>query len=122
MWKFLRAAGIAALALGAGACGGYGGSSPTNPSTPPADAIVVDIVGINGAKSFSPNPSTIPAGRSVVWRNLDGTTHHIVLDRGGVDTGNIQPGGLSGAMALPAPGAYHCTIHPEMVGTLVSGQ
>ena len=121
MWKFLRATGVAALALGTGACGGYNGSSPTSPSTPPADAIVIDIVGINGAKSFSPNPSTIPAGRAVVWHNVDGTTHHIVLDRGAFDTGNIQGGGFSAAMTLPASGPYHCTIHPEMVGTLVAG-
>jgi plastocyanin len=122
MCRFLTAAGLAAIILGVSACsGGYGGSSPTTPSgssAPPPDAIVITIVGINGAQSFSPNPATVPAGRTVVWHNVDTTTHHVVLNDGELDTGNIGPGAYSAPMGLVAPGPYHCSIHPEMVGTV----
>jgi hypothetical protein len=35
------------------------------------------------------------------------------------DAGDIGPGRYSSAMMLPAPGGYHYSIHPDMVGTLV---
>jgi plastocyanin len=113
---------IAAAALGASACGGYGGGAPGGPDeldTPPAGAIVISVVGERGALSFSPNPATVPAGQLVSWHNVDNTVHHIVLNDGRLDAGNIGPGRYSRAMTLPAPGGYHCSIHPDMVGTLV---
>jgi len=115
--------GSAALALWVAGCGGYGGSTgnPAGPSgnpAPPSDAIVINIVSENGAQSFSPNPSSIPNGRTVVWHNIDRTIHHVVLDDRSVDTGNLEPGAFSAPMTLGAVGGYHCSIHPAMVGTL----
>ena len=51
MRRLLTAAALAASILGVSACGGSGGGvlPPTAPSPPPpADAITIDIVGING--------------------------------------------------------------------------
>jgi len=112
-------AAMAALVLGLCAVGGCN-SAPTGPDTTsaPPDAIVIDILGMNGDRSFSPNPSTIPAGRTVVWHNLDIDTHRIVLDAGGLDTGDIGPGRFSPPMPLPADNPYHCSIHPSMIGAL----
>jgi hypothetical protein len=31
---------------------------------------------------------------------------------------NLDPGAFSSSVLLEATGAYHCTIHPEMVGTI----
>lgn len=110
------AATTAALTLALSACGGY--TTPTNPTSEPtvaADAVMIDIIGIAGDQSFSPNPAIIPAGRTVVWHNADRTTHRVVLNDGQIDTGNIAPGGFSAPMTLTASG-YHCSIHPEMVG------
>ena len=120
MRGMFAAAGLAALALSVSACAGYGSASPTDPNTsaPPPDAITINIVGINGSQSFSPNPATVPAGRSVVWHNTDSVTHRVVLDDGELDTGNIGPGRFSAPMALIAPGPYHCSIHPEMKGRI----
>jgi|KBSSwiStaDraftv2_1062776.scaffolds.fasta_scaffold58443_4 plastocyanin len=121
MRGFLAAAGLAALALSVAACGGYGSASPTDPNgspAPPPDAITIDVIGINGSQSFSPNPSTIPAGRTVVWHNVDSVTHRVVLDDGELDTGNIGPGRFSTPMTLIAPSPYHCSIHPEMKGRI----
>ena len=86
----------------------------------PADAVTISIVGVAGAMSFSPNPATLPAGRTVVWHNVDTITHRVVLDNGQLDTGNIAPGGYSAPTTLGAPLGYHCSIHPVMVGTLES--
>jgi len=115
--------GSTALALCLVGCGGYGGNAgnPAGPSgnpTAPPDAIVINIVAENGAQSFSPNPSSIPNGRTVVWHNIDRTTHRVVLDDRSVDTGNLGPGAFSAPMTLGAVGGYHCSIHPDMIGTL----
>jgi plastocyanin len=83
------------------------------------DAITIDVVAQNGAQSFSPNPATVPAGHTVIWHNVDRVTHRVVLNDGTIDTGDIAPGGFSRAMTLTTPGAYKCSIHPSMVGTLV---
>lgn len=122
---FVAATGLAALSLSFVGCGGYGNSSPTSPSgldAPPAGAIVINVVRENGAQSFSPNPGTVPPGQLASWHNIDTTTHHVVLNDGRLDAGNIAPGRYSAAMILTAAGPYHCTIHPDMVGTIVSGQ
>src|SRR5262245_58525264 len=122
MYRFCFAAGLAAITVGVVACGGYGSSSPSTPSSPPApppDAITINVVGINGAQSFSTNPATVPAGQTVVWHNIDSTTHRVVLNDGELDTGNIAPGAFSQPMMLVATGRYHCSIHPPMVGAIV---
>jgi len=122
MYRHAFAAGVAAFTIVVAACGGYGGPTPTGPNQPvtaPPGAIVIDVAGINGTRSFAPNPATVPAGQTVVWHNVDGTTHRVVLDTGGFDTGNIAPGAFSAPMTLPAVGPYHCSIHPEMTGVIV---
>jgi plastocyanin len=125
MHRFVTAAVLAATVLGVSACSGYGTSSPAGPTpgpAPPTDAVVINVVGVNGALSFSPNPATVPAGRAVVWHNVDTITHRVVFADGEVDTGNIAPGASSAATSLVAPGPYHCSIHPAMVGSTVGGQ
>jgi hypothetical protein len=64
-----------------------------------------------------PNPSNIPSGQLVVWHHVDSITHRVVLNDGELDTGNMSVWGFR-AMPLVAPRPLHCTIHPEMVGTL----
>ena len=122
MRRHLAVAALAGPLLFVLACGGYS-SSPTAPgggvNTPPAGAIVIDIKGENGALSFSPNPATVAAGALVSWHNVDSQTHHVLLDDGRLDTGNIGAGQYSQAMTLPGAGPYHCTIHPSMVGSMV---
>lgn len=122
--RFFTAGALAAVLLGVSACGGYGSSPtpPTSPATPPANAIVIEIVGMNGAKSFSPNPATLPAGQTIVWHNADTTTHRMAFDDGELDTGNIAPGAFSVPMAPLAAGPYHCSIHPDMVGAVADAR
>ncbi len=89
-----------------GGGGGMGGAS-----------VVITIVANTGSQSFSPNPATVGSGQTVAWRNSDTTTHHIVQDGGGFDTGNLAPGAMSAAFNVGAGAmSYHCSIHPSMVG------
>ena len=116
---------VLALGLATSACSGSGYSSgstnsPAAPTPVTSNGIVtINVVAINGAQSFSPNPATLPAGQMVVWHNVNNTTHRVVLNDGSVDTGNLAPGASSQPMAIGAAGGqYHCSIHPEMIGSL----
>jgi hypothetical protein len=42
----------------------------------------------------------------------------VVLNDLSIDTGNLNPGAFSSPVLLEATGAYHCRIHPVMVGTI----
>jgi plastocyanin len=112
-------------ALASTTCGGGGGSSsgpPTTPSPPPGGSsgvVTIEITGVKGAQSFSPNPATCPAGQMVVFKNSDVVTHRVVLDDRSVDTGDIAPGASSQPQPLGAISkSYHCSLHPSMVGSL----
>jgi plastocyanin len=116
---------VLALGLATSACSGSGYSSgSTNSQAAPTPItsngiVTINVVAINGAQSFSPNPATLPAGQMVVWHNVNNTTHRVVLNDGSVDTGNLAPGASSQPMAIGAAGGqYHCSIHPEMIGSL----
>jgi plastocyanin len=101
-------------------CGGS--SSPTTPAGGGgggATPMIITIVGNNGSQSFSPNPASVDSGQAVAWKNADSTTHHIVQDGGGFDTGNLAPGATSAAFSVGGGAiSYHCSIHPTMVGGL----
>ena len=125
--RFIFAGAIVALGIVSSGCSNsYDSGSPVAP-TPPTPTtsngvVTIDIVRDNGAQSFSPNPATLPAGQMVVWRNVDGVTHRVVLNSGSLDTGDLRPGASSQPMSInTGGGAYHCSIHPTMVGTIVLG-
>ena len=122
--SFVMVGAVVAVGLGMLGCGAsYSGGSSGNPNspTPPSAAgvVTVNVVAINGAQSFSPNPATLPTGQMIVWHNVDNVTHHVVLNDGSVDTGDLPPGASSRPMPVEAgAGPYHCSIHPVMVGSI----
>jgi plastocyanin len=105
--------------------------SSTEPSLPAADVAIVLNASTMGSTAFSPNPfsESFATRAKVIWVNADrtssgyggttGTTHHLISDTGVFDSGAFAPG-TSFAYTFPASGtyAYHCTIHPSMVGTI----
>jgi plastocyanin len=111
---------VGALGLGVWGCGGNGtnNGTPGSPTSSGGNAVTIGVVAINGAQSFSPNPATVPAGQTVVWHNIDNVTHRVVLNDRSVDTGNLGPGAFSSPTLLSTVGPYHCSIHPEMVGSI----
>jgi plastocyanin len=124
MRKFATASALT-LGLGVWGCSGsgYSNGSATGPAAPTPvtsnGVVTINVVAINGAQSFSPNPATLPAGQMVVWHNVNNTTHRVVLNDRSVDTGDLAPGASSQPMAIAAAGGqYHCSIHPEMIGSI----
>ena len=107
-------------------CGGGGGttsSAPTTPTPAPGPAattVTVNIVGSIGNQAYRPNPASANAGDTVMFRNNDSTMHHIVMNDGTADLGEVAPGAMSRGVMLRNTTAanYHCTIHPSMVGSI----
>jgi plastocyanin len=122
---FVTAAVVAISGLGFSACGGNSystgsGGTPISPTASnPERVVTINVVAINGAQSFSPNPATLPTGQLIVWHNVDTTTHRVVLNDRSVDSGDLAPGASSQPMAIASGGSqYHCSIHPVMVGSI----
>ena len=92
-------------------------SAITTVITIPQDA---DDRGTTGA--YSPNPASATDRSTVTWNNIDSTPHTATADDGSFDTGLIN-GGSSGSAIISANSEttvipYHCSVHPEMRGTL----
>lgn len=142
MKQSLTPAVIVALA-GAAAlwgCGGGGGSTAATPTSPtptaaaPASApaptptpaptttatVTVAIVGSSGNRAFQPNPVSANAGDIVMFRNSDSVLHHLVMDDGSADLGDVAPGAVSRGFTLRSASAsnFHCTMHSSMVGSI----
>ena len=75
-----------------------------------------------GAGAYSPNPASVSGGSTMTWNNVDSTPHTATADDGSFDSGIIN-GGSSASVAISANSGvstipYHCSVHPEMRGTL----
>ena len=70
-------------------------------------------------RMYAPNPIDIAVGQSVTWTNNDSTAHTSTGNDGSWNSGAIAPG-ASFSQMFPNAGtfAYHCAIHPGMVGTV----
>jgi plastocyanin len=113
----LRVRLVLALFVTFAAASGCGSNSYPATTPSPASTPTITIVGQNGTQAFTPNPASF-GGQQVVFKNNDTVMHHIVLNDGTVDTGDIPPGGTSKTVTMPGAGAnYHCSIHPGMIGS-----
>ncbi len=127
--RAFAAAGIAVFVLALIGCGGSSNPVAATPVTGGGGGgtganVTITITGQNGAQSFSPNPGSLAAGQTVAWFNADSVSHTATADGGGFDTGVIAPGATSSPITMSAAGslAYHCAIHPSMVGSLTVTQ
>lgn len=104
--KAWLAAGVLALSLG----------SMAGPSGAAQTTIQVS------AKNFMFNPATITvkAGATVTWLNLD-EEPHTVFSNTGLFRSSALDTKESFSFTFDKPGTYHylCTIHPQMLGTIV---
>ena len=115
--------GLATLAAcGGGGSSSGGGGNPGGPTPPPSGGSAsasVSILGDRGRQSFTPNPATVSAARTITWQNTDGQIHRIMANDGSFDTGNIAPGATSQVVTLNTDGTnYHCPLHPGMIGSI----
>jgi plastocyanin len=72
--------------------------------------------------AFDPAQLSVDSKTTVTWVNNDTVAHTVTADDGLFDSGALQPGGAymvwfkgSGQVA------YHCTIHPDMKGSIIVG-
>jgi len=117
---------IVLATLAAIACG----KSPESPTpTPGPDAPTANVYILPGAVELGPNAFgdeviRIFKGERVRLRNLDAVEHSLVPDTPSLPefgaTGLMAPGDeRSFLMNTLGKTTFHCTIHPQMVGTLV---
>jgi len=94
-------------------------TSPAPPGAAPTPHTVT-VVGRVGSGAFTPNPLPVAEGDTIIFNNSDSTSHHLVLDdAASTEIGTLAPGQSSGPISMTGAGvAYHCTIHPSMVGSL----
>ena len=113
---------LAVVACGSSTDYGSGGNLPP---TPTADVLIVAGAFNKGAQAFDPNPFTVSLGGgasvAVTWGNADATTHTVTADGASplFNSGNVAKG-KTYQFTFTAAGsyAYHCSIHPTMVGTI----
>ena len=77
-----------------------------------------------GANAFGDEALVIFKGERMRWRNIDGVEHNVVADTASLPefmtTGPLAPGAdRSFIMNSIGTTKVHCTIHPQMIGTLV---
>jgi plastocyanin len=131
---------LLALSVGlSGACGSYTapGSMMQNPPPPASAANDVNIVVGASAlttTAFSPNPKVVSLGGNpsvtVRWVNTDitggdyssgtATIHNITSDNGAFPPSGALGGNATYSIDLTTAGSYpyHCSIYPNMVGTI----
>lgn len=106
-------------------CGGYD-DAPTSPSSSGSSRNSGNTIFIGSGTSsassaaFGTNPLTIASGTTLTWVNEDSVTHTSTANGNQWSSGNIAPGGsFSFTFSQTGTFPYRCTIHPNMVGTVV---
>jgi len=95
-------------------------SSSNSNSSSSSQAQATDKVTISNF-SFSPSSITVKKGTSVTWTNHDSVAHTVVETDGkvGPKSQAVNPGqSYSFTYNTPGTFAYHCSIHPDMTGTV----
>jgi hypothetical protein len=115
-----------AILLLASACGGgYSAPSPVpapSPSPTPGSTPITIPTGAStlGNRAFNPAQLDVPVGTTVTWTNTDSTAHTTTSDGAGWNSGTLQPRAqFSTTFSEAGTFRYHCSIHPDMVGTVV---
>ena len=69
---------------------------------------------------FQPVPLKVAVGATVRWQNLDGEPHTVVSLDGLFRSGALDQGdAFSYTFKTPGSYRYVCSIHPQMIGTIV---
>ena len=70
--------------------------------------------------AFNPTPLTIMVGDTVIWTNLDNTTHTTTSDTGVWNSGNlVKNATFSFTFTQAGIYPYHCNIHLTMKATII---
>jgi plastocyanin len=71
---------------------------------------------------FEPKDAVVEPGTTLMWINHGQVQHTVTADDGQFDSGVLNPGDsflatVEGSGTL----TYHCTLHPEMTGSITIG-
>jgi plastocyanin len=70
--------------------------------------------------AFGPQAMTVAAGTTVVWTNADDDAHSVVADAGAFRSKAMDTDDkFSFTFTKPGAYAYHCGLHPRMIGRVV---
>ena len=108
------------------ACGG--GNSSTSPTTAPSGNTAPPTGGISVINNaYSPATKAVPVGTTVqwAWNTCDNTygggmtcgSHSVTFDDGTGQPAQDQ-GTFTKMFNVAGTFNYHCTVHPEMTGTI----
>jgi plastocyanin len=118
---------VIATALGCSfACAGSYSAAPSSPTPSPtpdgaSQAVTIPTgAEVLGDRAFAPDQVTIVPGTTVTWINTDSVAHTSTSNSSVWSSGSVAPGSrYSFTFETPGTFAYHCSIHPGMVGTVV---
>ncbi len=99
---------------------GCGGSSTatTTVGTTPSSTGGPQVIMKNIA--FVPATLTIKVGQTVTWVNQDSVQHDVVANKGEFKSPLFGQGGtFSHTFTTAGTYAYRCSIHPNMLGTII---
>jgi plastocyanin len=93
-----------------------GAASGAEPAHATGKAVTIDL----RTFMFSPTTLTVAVGTTVTWKNADPEPHTVASVDGKFRSGALDQGD-SFTFKFDTPGSYRyvCTIHPQMVGTIV---
>jgi plastocyanin len=98
--------------------------SPKGASSGPGTTDVKVVSDSQAQGAYQPNPVTVPAGQSVTWTWEDqGNQHSVTADDGSFES-CLQGAGSTFTTTFAKAGtyAYHCSIHPNMKGSVTVTQ
>jgi plastocyanin len=90
-----------------------------SPIATPVTMIASSSCGTASGFCFSPASVSTTVGATVAWNNTTGAPHTATDDGGTWDTSIVNPGQTATiSFSIPGTYAYHCSIHPDMHGTV----
>ncbi len=105
------------IVLPLAACGG--GNQTDGPG--PAKATVQVLPDSVNVGKYDPTPVTVPVGDAIRWEWKDtANPHSVTADDNSFDS-NLLDNGKSWTRKFTKAGTfkYHCSIHPQMLGTVI---
>jgi len=93
--------------------------TPKPSEVPAPESVAVEIKDF----LFSPSTLSVKAGTKVTWTNTDSAPHTVTSDSGTTLNSKTLSNGDSYSVTFEEAGtiAYHCAIHPMMMGKVIVG-
>jgi plastocyanin len=93
------------------------GSPAAGAACAPADASATGTPA--QIKDFSfPTGLSVTAGQAIAWTNGDSANHTVTFDDGSCNTPVNAGSTVVVTYTVPGTHAFHCSIHPNMTGTI----